>query len=327
MCDPSRKKLTVAYKISVRLSHLYHPCSQNKPKASCNLNVEIYNRHPEWLNMRAVKGVASSPGKSEGGFIFAAMNKIVFITGATSGFGEACANKFAQNNYNLILNGRRLERLELLKKKLEEQYKVSCYLLPFDVQDQDAVSTAANSLPPEWKEIDVLINNAGLALGRDPFHEADISDWNTMIDTNVKGLLYVSKAVVSLMIERKKGHIINVGSTAAKETYPGGNTYAGSKAAVDMISKGMRMDLLPYHIKVTAIHPGAAETEFSLVRFKGAEETAKKVYEGFTPLSADDVADAIFYTVSLPPHVCINDLVMTCTQQASNVFFDRSGKI
>ncbi len=268
------------------------------------------------------------PTKDVGrGLYLRGMNKIVFITGATSGFGEACAYKFAQNNYNLILNGRRAERLQLLKKKLEEQYKISCYSLPFDVQDQNAVFAAVNSLPAEWKEIDVLINNAGLALGRDPFHKADISDWNTMIDTNFKGLLYVSKAIVGFMIERKKGHIINVGSTAAKETYPGGNTYAGSKAAVDVISKGMRMDLLPYHIKVSAIHPGAAETEFSIVRFKGAEETAKKVYEGFRPLSADDVAEVIFYTASLPTHVCINDLVMTCTQQASNVFFDRSGNI
>jgi NADP-dependent 3-hydroxy acid dehydrogenase YdfG len=263
----------------------------------------------------------------DGGFIFAAMNKIVFITGATSGFGEACAYKFAQNNFDLILNGRRADRLNALKKKLEEEHKISCYLLPFDVQDQKAVFRAVESLPEQWKQIDILVNNAGLALGRDPFHEADLTDWNTMIDTNVKGLLYVSKAVVPFMIERKKGHIINIGSTAAKETYPGGNTYAGSKAAVAMISKGMRMDLLPYHIKVSAIHPGAADTEFSIVRFKGSEEAAKKVYEGYTPLSAADVAEVIFYTASLPPHVCINDLEMTCTQQASNLLFDKSGKI
>jgi NADP-dependent 3-hydroxy acid dehydrogenase YdfG len=255
------------------------------------------------------------------------MNKIVFITGATSGFGEACALKFAQNNYNLILNGRRAERLEQLKKNLEDQYKVSCYLLPFDVQNQQAVFDSISGLPEKWKEIDVLINNAGLALGRGLFHEAEITDWNTMIDTNVKGLLYVSKAVIPFMIKRKQGQIINVGSIAGKDAYPGGNTYCATKAAVDLLSKAMRIDLLSHHIKVTAIHPGAAETEFSLVRFKGAEEVAKKVYDGLHPLSAEDVAQAIFYTASLPPHVCINELVMTCTQQANTNFFDRSGYI
>jgi 3-hydroxy acid dehydrogenase / malonic semialdehyde reductase len=253
------------------------------------------------------------------------MKKTVFITGATSGFGEACAHKFAHDNDKLILNGRREDRLEKLKKTLEEKYKVSCYLLPFDVQDQEEVFESINRLPDEWKEIDVLINNAGLALGKDPFQNADLADWDTMIDTNVKGLLYVSKAVVPLMMPRKKGHVINIGSTAAKEVYPGGSVYCASKAAVESISRGMRMDLLPYHIRVTAIHPGAAETEFSLVRFKGAEETANKVYEGYTPLSAEDVADIIFYTASVPPNVCINDLVVTCTQQASNLVFDKSG--
>jgi NADP-dependent 3-hydroxy acid dehydrogenase YdfG len=253
------------------------------------------------------------------------MNKIVFITGATSGFGEACAYKFAQNNYDLILNGRRIERLEQLKKNLEEQYKTSCYLLPFDVQNQQQVFDSINSLPDPWKQIDVLVNNAGLALGRGLFHEAEVSDWNTMIDTNVKGLLYVSKAVVPFMVQRKSGHIINVGSIAGNDAYPGGNTYCGTKAAVDMISKAMRIDLLYHHIKVTAIHPGAAETEFSLVRFKGAEDVAKKVYEGFRPLNAQDVAEVIFYSASLPPHVCINELVLTCTQQANTNFFDRSG--
>jgi NADP-dependent 3-hydroxy acid dehydrogenase YdfG len=255
------------------------------------------------------------------------MKKIVFITGATSGFGEACAYKFAENNYDLVLNGRRAERLERLKKTLEDQYKVSCYLLPFDVQDQQAVFNSINSLPEQWKQIDVLINNAGLALGKDLFTDAKLDDWNTMIDTNLKGLLYVSKAIVPFMMPRKKGHIINLGSTAAKDEYLGGNTYCATKAAVDSISKCMRMDLLSYHIKVTAIHPGAAETEFSVVRFKGSEETAKKVYEGYHPLSAEDVADIIFYTASLPQHVCINDLVVTCTQQATNSLFDKTGYI
>lgn len=255
------------------------------------------------------------------------MNKVVFITGATSGFGEACAYKFAQNHYNLILNGRRAERLETLQKKIEEEYAVSCYLLPFDVQDQQAVFKSIHSLPQQWKQMDILINNAGLALGRDHFAEGDITDWDTMIDTNVKGLLYVSKAVIPFMIERKQGHIINIGSIAGKEVYERGNVYCASKASVDFISRGMRIDLLPYHIKVTAIHPGAAETEFSIVRFKGAEEAAKKVYEGFHPLSAEDIADIIFYTASLPPHVCINDLVVTCTQQANTYLFDKTGYI
>ncbi len=255
------------------------------------------------------------------------MNKIVLITGATSGFGEACARKFAQNNCHLILNGRRVERLQQLKEELEETYKISCLLLPFDVQDQKSVFEAIGNLPHEWKGIDVLINNAGLALGRDYFDEASLADWNTMIDTNLKGLLFVSKAVVPLMIPRKKGQIINIGSTAAKEVYEKGNVYCASKAAVDSITKGMRVDLLQHHIKVTAVHPGAAETEFSLVRFKGSEETAKKVYEGYTALKAEDVADIIYYTASLPPHVCINDLVVTCTQQANSYYFDKSGDL
>lgn len=252
------------------------------------------------------------------------MKKIIFITGATSGFGEACAYKFAQHNYKLILNGRRVERLEKLKNILEEKYKTSCYVLPFDVQIQKDVLQAIESLPDEWKQIDILFNNAGLALGRDLFHEADLEDWNTMIDTNVKGLLYVSRAVAPFMVKRNQGHIINMGSIAGKEVYERGNVYCASKAAVDFISKSMRIDLLQHHIKVTAIHPGAAETEFSLVRFKGAEQTAKKVYDGLVPLSADDVAELVYYTASLPSHICINDMVVTCTQQANTYLFNRS---
>jgi 3-hydroxy acid dehydrogenase/malonic semialdehyde reductase len=255
------------------------------------------------------------------------MKKTIFITGATSGFGEACAHKFAQHQYQLILNGRRVERLEALKKNLESEYGVSCYLLPFDVQVQQDVFHAIEGLPEAWKQIDILFNNAGLALGRDLFHEADLQDWDTMIDTNLKGLLYVSKAVVPFMIKRKQGHIINMGSIAGKEVYERGNAYCASKAGVDFISRSMRMDLLQYHIKVTAIHPGAAETEFSLVRFKGAEETAKKVYDGLEPLTAADIADIVFYTATLPPHVCINDLEVTCTQQANTYLFNRSGNL
>ena len=255
------------------------------------------------------------------------MNKIVFITGATAGFGEACAYKFAENGYHLILNGRRTDRLENLKEKLESTYSTKCFLLPFDVQDQQMVFESINNLPSPWREIDLLINNAGLALGRDLFHEADMEDWNIMINTNVKGLLYVSKAVVPLMITRKKGHIINLGSTAAKEVYERGNTYCATKAAVDSITQGMRIDLLQFNIKVTAIHPGAAETEFSLVRFKGSEPAAKKVYEGFHPLQANDIADIIYFAATLPAHVCINDLVVTSTQQANAYLFNRTGNL
>ena len=254
------------------------------------------------------------------------MNKIVFITGATSGFGEACARLFAQNGFQLIINGRREQRLQALKNELEEKYSARVYLAPFDVRDRNQVFDTIRQLPEEWKKIDVLVNNAGLALGRDLFDEASLEDWDTMIDTNLKGLLYVSKAVIPFMRERKAGHIINIGSTAAKEVYEGGNVYCASKSAVDAVSKAMRIDLLRHHIKVTAIHPGAAETEFSLVRFKGSEAAAKKVYEGFQPLSAEDVASIVLYTATLPPHVCINDLVVTCTQQANSYHFNKDGK-
>jgi NADP-dependent 3-hydroxy acid dehydrogenase YdfG len=252
--------------------------------------------------------------------------KTVFITGATAGFGEACAVKFAQSGYRLILNGRREERLHHLKQRLEKEYEISCYILPFDVQNNELVVNGINNLPPEWKNIDVLINNAGLALGRDSFDEANIDDWDTMIDTNVKGLLYVSRAIVPLMVQQKSGHVINLGSVAAKDIYDKGNVYCASKAAVDAISKAMRIELLPHHIKVTAIHPGAAETEFSIVRFKGDEDTAQKVYDNFQPLSASDVADIIYYCTALPAHVCINDLVVTCTQQANSIYFNKDGK-
>jgi 3-hydroxy acid dehydrogenase/malonic semialdehyde reductase len=249
--------------------------------------------------------------------------KTVFITGATSGFGEACAHQFAQNGYKLILNGRRHERLKKLSETLSQQYNAAVYLAPFDVQDQHAVFDAVNHLPEDWKDIDVLINNAGLALGRDLFDEASLDDWNTMIDTNVKGLLYVSKAVVPLLIKKGNSHIINVGSTAGKEVYERGNVYCATKHAVAALSQAMRIDLLKHGIKVTAIHPGAAETDFSRVRFHGDVDAAKKVYEGFQPLTAADVASVIYYAATLPPHVCINDLVLTCTQQASSNHFHK----
>jgi len=251
------------------------------------------------------------------------MAKLVFITGATSGFGKACAEIFASNGYNLILNGRRLDRLQKIQSELQQQYGCEVYLLPFDVQDKQAVDAAVNSLPGNWKDVDVLINNAGLALGRDSFEAADFNDWETMIDTNVKGLLYVSRAVLPAMIARRKGHIINLGSVAAKDVYDKGNMYCATKAAVDSLSKSMRIDLLPHHIKVTAIHPGAAETEFSMVRFYGNEEKAASVYQGYQPLSATDVAAVIYYTTTLPEHVCINDLVLSATAQANSIYFHK----
>jgi len=245
---------------------------------------------------------------------------IVLITGATAGFGEACARKFAANGYDLIITGRRQERLTALQQDLEKTNGVKVLPLTFDVQDEKAVSSALEQIPDSWKAVDILINNAGLALGLSTIDEGNLSDWDTMIDTNVKGLLYVSRVVIPWLKARKKGHIINLGSTAAKTVYAKGNVYCATKAAVDAISQGMRIDLLPYFIKVTAIHPGAAETEFSVVRFKGDEGKADDVYKGFTPLRAEDVADTIYYCATLPAHVCINDLVITCTQQANAIY-------
>ncbi len=252
------------------------------------------------------------------------MQKIVFITGATAGFGEAAAYKFASHGYDLILNGRRTDRLQVLADELEKKYNVAVLQLPFDVQDEKAVLESIENIPADWKAIDVLVNNAGLALGRDYFEEADLSDWNTMIDTNVKGFLYVGKAVSQLMAARKQGHIINMGSVAGKQVYEKGNVYCATKYAVDAISQAMRIDLLRHNIKVTSINPGAAETEFSLVRFKGDEGTAKKIYDGLKPLTAEDVAEVIYYCTTLPAHVCINDLSISCTQQANAIFFNRN---
>jgi 3-hydroxy acid dehydrogenase / malonic semialdehyde reductase len=242
---------------------------------------------------------------------------IVLITGATSGFGEACAKKFAANGYDLIITGRRQERLQLLQQELEQQHHIKVLPLTFDVRDEKAVTTTLNAIPEQWKAVDILINNAGLALGISTIDEGILSEWDTMIDTNVKGLLYVSRTVIPWLKNKGKGHIINLGSTAAKIAYAKGNVYCATKAAVDSISQSMRIDLLPYHIKVTAVHPGAAETEFSVVRFNGDQEKADNVYKGFKPLQPEDVADTIFYCASLPAHVCINDLVITCLQQAN----------
>ncbi len=256
------------------------------------------------------------------------MAKIAFITGATAGFGKACAEKFASHGYDLILNGRREDRLEKIMKDIESKYNIAIYLLPFDVRDKEAVFNAVEKLPEEWRKINVLINNAGLALGRNYFDEGNLADWDEMIDTNVKGLLYVSRAIVPLMIQNKETipvpHIINMGSVAGKEVYEKGNVYCASKYAVDAISKSMRIDLLRHGIKVTAIHPGAADTEFSIVRFKGDQETVNSIYNGLTPLVATDIAETVYYCTTLPDHVCINELVITCTQQANAIYFNRN---
>ena len=252
------------------------------------------------------------------------MSKIVFITGATSGFGKACAEKFASHGYDVIANGRRIDRLEQLCSSLARKFNIAALPLPFDVREEKSVFDSIGSLPEEWKKIDVLVNNAGLAVGRDYFEEADMNDWNIMVDTNIKGFMYVAKAVSQLMAVQKQGHIINMGSVAGKQVYEKGNVYCATKFAVDAMNQGMRIDLLRHNIKVTAIHPGAAETEFALVRFKGDETTAKSVYNGIQPLSAEDIADVIYYCTTLPKHVCINDLVISCTQQADAIYFHRN---
>ncbi len=252
------------------------------------------------------------------------MNKTVLITGATSGIGEACAKKYAADGDRLILTGRRADRLNALKTELEKDFSTEILALIFDVQDKKAVDKNLGTLPIEWQKIDLLINNAGLAAGKDPFENADINYWETMLNTNVHGLLYVSKQIIPLMIANKKGHVVNIGSIAGKEVYENGNVYCASKFAVDAISKSMRIDLLKHSIKVTCIHPGAVETEFSLVRFKGDENKAASTYNGMVPLSGNDIADSIFYCTQLPDHVCINELVITPTQQANAYYTHRS---
>ena len=251
------------------------------------------------------------------------MDKIILITGATSGFGKAMAEKFAADGWNCIITGRRADRLDAFSKELQTKYPIQTLPLVFDVQKREEVFSILGNIPAEWQNIDVLVNNAGLALGRDSFENANLDDWETMIDTNVKGMMYTTKAILPYMTPRKKGHIINMGSVAGKEVYKDGNGYCASKYAVDALSKSMRIDLLPHRIKVTAIHPGAAETEFAIVRFKGDASKAKSVYDGYEPLHAEDIADIAFYCVNLPEHVCINDLVVTCTAQADAIYFQK----
>ena len=245
------------------------------------------------------------------------MKKIALITGATSGIGRATAIALADEGYNLILTGRRKERLDELKELVGITYKADALVLNFDIRNQEEVAKAVASIPAVWRKIDVLVNNAGLAVGLNPIQEGLIEDWERMIDTNIKGLLYMTREIAPLMCERGVGHIVNICSTAGKEVYPNGNVYCATKHAVDAISKGMRIDMLKYGIKVTNICPGAVETELSIVRFKDDKERADKTYEGYTPLNGDDIANLIRFAVTLPPHVCINDLVVTPTAQAN----------
>lgn len=244
------------------------------------------------------------------------MSKIALITGATAGIGEACARLFAEQQYDLILLARRTERLDSLAEELSTEFGVKVKTLVIDVRQKEAVQKL-EKLPEEWKKVDVLINNAGLSRGLNPINAGDTDDWDVMIDTNVKGLLYVTKIVSNWMIKYRSGHIINIGSIAGKETYINGNVYCATKYAVDSLNQAMRIDLLPHKIKVTGIHPGAVETEFSEVRFKGDKERAKKVYDGFEPLHAQDIAETIWFAVSRPAHVNINDLIVMPTAQAN----------
>lgn len=243
--------------------------------------------------------------------------KIALITGATAGIGYETALLLAQNNYNLILTGRRKDRLDALETKLKSSFTCKIITLNFDIRIKTETEDALNSLPDEWKAIDLLLNNAGLAAGLAPINSADVDDWERMIDTNVKGLLYTSRIVSSWMIERQKGHIINISSIAGRESYPNGSVYCGTKHAVEAISRAMRIELLPYGIKVTTLSPGAVETEFSVVRFRGDQERADQVYKGFKPLSAKDVAETILFIASRPPHVNIDDLLILPTSQGS----------
>ena len=252
------------------------------------------------------------------------MSNYVLITGATAGFGEACARIFAKNKWNLIITGRRKERLELLKKELYDAHDVDIVTLSFDVREQQAVENAINLISEKVKnKLEILINNAGLAVGKGPIDNGIIDDWERMIDTNIKGLLYVSNAVIPVLKSNAKGHIINIGSIAGKEVSPGGNVYCASKHAVDALSKAMRIDLVSHQIKVTNIAPGAAETEFSVVRFKGNKEAADAVYSGFEPLTAIDIAETVYFAATRPAHVNLNDIVIMPTAQASSTILNK----
>ncbi len=249
---------------------------------------------------------------------------IALITGATSGFGKATAIRFAEHGYNVIITGRREDRLNELEDYIKENFEVDVLTLCFDIRNREETINEINAIPHDWKDVTVLVNNAGLAAGLSSIQEGDIDDWETMIDTNLKGLLYVTRTVSPWMIKNNKGHIINIGSIAGKEVYPKGNVYCATKFAVDALSQAMRIDMLPHGIRVTAIHPGAAETEFSLVRYHGDAEKAKSVYAGYEPLIADDIADIAYFAASRPAHVVLNEIVVTPTAQAAPAYWHKN---
>jgi serine 3-dehydrogenase len=250
-------------------------------------------------------------------------DQIVLITGASSGIGEACAHVFAQAGAKLILNARRQERLEQLAEQLSKEHGCELHLMPLDVCDRSAVQSAVDNLPTAWLGVDILVNNAGLSRGLDKLHEADIQDWEEMIDTNIKGLLYMTRAIVPGMVSRGKGHVINIGSIAGHITYPGGSVYCATKAAVKSISEGLKQDLLGTPVRVSSVDPGLVETEFSTVRFHGDSERAKKVYQGLTPLTPDDIADVVFFCATRSSHVNISEVILMPTDQAGPTLVHR----
>ena len=254
------------------------------------------------------------------------MRKIALITGATAGIGEATARLLAEKGYDLIITGRREERLAKLKEEIENATPARVHTLRFDVRDRRAVEEALDSLPEAWQAIDVLVNNAGLAVGLSRIYEGVIDDWERMIDTNIKGLLYVSRKVLPGMVERRRGHVINISSTAGKEVYMNGNVYCATKFAVDALNKAMRLELVDHGVKVTSVNPGFVETEFSLVRFKGDTEKAKQVYAGMEPLHAQDIAEVIWFVLSRPEHVNINEIIVTPKAQANAYYIHREGQ-
>ncbi len=249
--------------------------------------------------------------------------KIVLITGASSGIGEGCARKFAMNGYRLILNGRNIDKLNAVKKELEENYQADIYLLPFDVRDRQAAKTALDSIPAEWKEIDILVNNAGLVIGVDKEHEGNLDEWDIVLDTDVKALLAMTRLVVPGMVERGRGHVINMGSIAGDYAYPGGSVYCAAKAAVKALSDGLRIDLVDTPVRVTNIKPGLVETNFSVVRFRGDKATADNVYKGIRPLDGNDIAEVVYFAAAVPEHIQIAEVLVMPTNQATGTIVSR----
>ncbi len=249
--------------------------------------------------------------------------KIVLITGASSGIGEGCARKFAMNGYRLILNGRNIDKLNAVKKELGENYQADIYLLPFDVRDRQAAKTALDSLPAEWKEIDILVNNAGLVIGVDKEHEGNLDEWDIVLDTDVKALLAMTRLVVPGMVERGRGHVINMGSIAGDYAYPGGSVYCAAKAAVKALSDGLRIDLVDTPVRVTNIKPGLVETNFSVVRFRGDKATADNVYKGIRPLDGNDIAEVVYFAAAVPEHIQIAEVLVMPTNQATGTIVSR----